>query len=71
MYYAMYSLHAVNKDAAILQDAVANAILPSDQSFAKISFIKNVLFVPPGRGVGPGRAQTHLNVSCALIMKIS
>ena len=34
MYYAMYSLHAVNNDAAILQDAVANAILPSDQSFA-------------------------------------
>ena len=38
----------VNNVAAIPLDAVANAILPSDHSFAKIRLIKNVLPVPPG-----------------------
>ena len=38
----------VNNVAAIPLDAVANAILPSDRSFARIRLIKNVLPVPPG-----------------------
>ena len=38
----------VNNIAAIPLDAVANAILPSDRSLAKIKFIKKVLPVPPG-----------------------
>ena len=38
----------VNSVAAIPLDAVANAILPSDRSFARIRLIKNVLPVPPG-----------------------
>ena len=37
----------VNNVAAIPLDAVANAILPSDQSFARIRLIRNVLPVPP------------------------
>ena len=38
----------VNKVAAIPLDAVANAILPSDHSLARMRLIKNVLPVPPG-----------------------
>ena len=38
----------VNNVAAMPLDAVANAILPSDRSFAKIRLIKKVLPVPPG-----------------------
>ena len=38
----------VNSVAAMPLDAVANAILPSDQSFARIRLIKKVLPVPPG-----------------------
>ena len=38
----------VNKVATIPLDAAANAILPSDQSFAKIRLIKKVLHVPHG-----------------------
>ena len=38
----------VNNVAAIPLDAVANAIFPSDRSFASNKLIKNVLPVPPG-----------------------
>ena len=38
----------LNNVAAMPLDAMANAILPSDQSFARIILIKNVLPVPPG-----------------------
>ena len=37
----------VNNVAAILLNAVANAILPSDRSFANIRLIKKVLPVHP------------------------
>ena len=38
----------VNSVAAMPLDAVANAILPSDHSFARIRLIKKVLPVSPG-----------------------
>ena len=38
----------INNVAAIPLDAVANAILPSDRSLARMRLIKNVLPVPPG-----------------------
>ena len=38
----------VNKVAAMPLDAVANAILPSDHSLARMRLIKKVLPVPPG-----------------------
>ena len=37
----------VNNVVAIPLDALANAILPSDQSFARIRLIKKILLVPP------------------------
>ena len=37
----------VNNVAAVLLDAVANAILPSDRSLARIKLIEKILPVPP------------------------
>ena len=48
MYYSMYVQPPVNTVAAILLDEVANTILPSGQSFARIKVIRNDLPVPPG-----------------------
>ena len=38
----------VNNEAAMLLDAIANAILPSDHSLARMRLIKKVLPVPSG-----------------------
>ena len=44
----MYVQPPVNTVAVILLDEVANTILPSGQSFARIRVIRNDLLVPPG-----------------------
>ena len=56
----------VNNVAAIPLDAVANAILLSEQSFARIRLIKKVLPVPPGASKNNMPPSLTLDRSCQL-----